>query len=387
MLFCIFCRWFFGKTPRKDVEKMLQSTECQVGSFLIRESESQHGCYTLSVRNNEGYVSHYRIRQLEDSLGFYLSHPKTHCAESLQDLVEHYSQNAGCLCTKLTQACSKDPPCIFSLSCDPDSIEIARSSISINKKIGVGQFGEIWEGNWNGMAPVAVKVLKSGVHLNSEIQIWKKMRHVNLIQLYAIFAQEEPVWVITELMKNGNLLDYLRNGKGKTLELPKLIDIAAQVASGMVYLESHDFVHRQLAARKVLVGERNSVKVSFAFTDAEEESYITHQIRWTAPEAALYNRFTTKSDVWSFGILLYELVTYGRVPYEGMTNTQILEKVEKGYRIALPNNLDSLSSIMMDCWRKNPSDRPTFESLYFTLDDEIILCGQGSYKVGMGAPF
>lgn len=381
MLFCIFCRWFFGKTLRKDAEKMLQSPECQVGSFLIRESEYQHGCYTLSVRKNEDNISHYRIRQLEDSSGFYIT--RKHCAESLQDLVQHYSQNAGGLPTKLTQACSKDPPCIFGLSCNP---EITRSSISIKKNIGVGQFGEVWEGNWNGMAPVAVKVLKSGVHLNSEIQIWKKMRHVNLIQLYAIFAQEEPVWVITELMKNGSLLEYLRNGKGKTLELPQLIDIAAQVASGMVYLEGHDFVHRQLAARKVLVGERNSVKVSLAFTDAEEESDITHQIRWTAPEAALYSRFTTKSDVWSFGILLYELVTYGCVPYEEMTNTQVLKAVQQGYRIALPNNLQSLSSIMMDCWRENPSDRPTFETLYFTLDDEIILCGEGSYKVGVDVP-
>lgn len=164
------------------------------------------------------------------------------------------------------------------------------------RKLGHGQFGEVWEGLWNNTTPVAIKSLKQGkfnpiintqvtnkyifsticfsflnllkmfMCLNlgtmdpgdflAEAQIMKKLRHPKLIQLYAVCTLEEPIYIITELMKNGSLLDFLQ-GKGRTLKLPQLIDMAAQIASGMAYLESQNYIHRDLAARNVLVGENN----------------------------------------------------------------------------------------------------------------------------------
>ena len=156
-----------------------------------------------------------------------------------------------------------------------------------------------------------------------EAQIMKKLRHPKLIQLYAVCTLEEPIYIITELMKNGSLLEFLQ-GKGRNLKLPELIDMSAQIASGMAYLESQNYIHRDLAARNVLVGDNNIVKIAdFGLARLiKEDEYEARvgarfPIKWTAPEAANFSRFSIKSDVWSFGILLTELVTYGRIPYPG----------------------------------------------------------------------
>ena len=157
----------------------------------------------------------------------------------------------------------------------------------------------------------------------TEAQIMKKLRHPKLIQLYAVCTLEEPIYIITELMKNGSLLEYLQ-GKGRTAKLPQLIDMAAQIAAGMAYLESQNYIHRDLAARNVLVGENNIVKIAdFGLARLlKEDEYDARAgarfpIKWTAPEAANFSKFSIKSDVWSFGILLTELVSYGRIPYPG----------------------------------------------------------------------
>jgi fyn-related kinase len=157
----------------------------------------------------------------------------------------------------------------------------------------------------------------------TEAQIMKKLRHQKLIQLYAVCTLEEPIYIITELMKNGSLLEFLQ-GKGRTMKLPPIIDMSAQIASGMAYLESQNYIHRDLAARNVLVAENNVVKIAdFGLARLiKEDEYEARvgarfPIKWTAPEAANYSKFSIKSDVWSFGILLTELVTYGRIPYPG----------------------------------------------------------------------
>ena len=151
-------------------------------------------------------------------------------------------------------------------------------------------------------------------------------------------------------------------GKGRNLKLPQLIDMSAQIAAGMAYLESQNYIHRDLAARNVLVGDNNIVKIAdFGLARLiKEDEYEARvgarfPIKWTAPEAANYSRFSIKSDVWSFGILLTELVTYGRLPYPGMTNAEVLSQVEHGYRMPMPPNCNpALYEIMLECWHKDP---------------------------------
>jgi fyn-related kinase len=230
-----------------------------------------------------------------------------------------------------------------------DQWEIPRSSITLQRKLGSGQFGDVWKGVWNQTTPVAVKTLKPGSmsaeEFLKEAAVMKRLRHPKLIQLYAVCTDKEPIYIVTELMKNGSLLDYLHD-KGRALNLPQLVDMAAQVASGMAYLEAQNFVHRDLAARNVLVGDNNTCKVGdFGLSRVlgAEDEYTAKEgakfpIKWTAPEAALRNRFSIKSDVWAFGILLTELVTYGRIPYPGMTNAEVLQQVECGYCMPNPPN-------------------------------------------------
>uniref|UniRef100_A0A671KEF6 Fyn related Src family tyrosine kinase n=1 Tax=Sinocyclocheilus anshuiensis TaxID=1608454 RepID=A0A671KEF6_9TELE len=149
------------------------------------------------------------------------------------------------------------------------------------------------------------------------------------------------------------------------------IEMGAQVASGMAYLELQNYIHRDLAARNVLVGDNNVCKVAdFGLARVIQNVYEAKEgtkfpVKWTAPEAIHENKFTIKSDVWSFGILLYEIVTFGQMPYPTMTNFQVVQQLPKGYRMPCPLNCPKyLYDIMYECWKDSPADRPTFETLH-----------------------
>ncbi|KAJ7373850.1 Tyrosine-protein kinase srk2 [Desmophyllum pertusum] len=262
-----------------------------------------------------------------------------------------------------------------------DVWEISRDTLRLIRRLGAGNFGEVWEGVWNDTTPVAIKTLKQGT-MNSEAfleeaELMKKLIHEKLVQLYAICSKEEPIYIVTELMPKGSLLEYLRSDEGRSRTMEELIDMSAQIAAGMAFLEKHDYIHRDLAARNILVGNNNNVKVAdFGLSRAiDEDIYEAHEgakfpIKWTAPEACLKNQFSIKSDVWSFGILLTEMVTYGRVPYAGMNNRQVVEDVDRGYRMPKPSLCpEKLYEIMMACWKKEPYERPTFETLQWQLED------------------
>uniref|UniRef100_A0A668A7G3 non-specific protein-tyrosine kinase n=1 Tax=Myripristis murdjan TaxID=586833 RepID=A0A668A7G3_9TELE len=225
-----------------------------------------------------------------------------------------------------------------------------------------------------------VKTLKPGTmspeSFLEEAQIMKKLRHDKLVQLYAVVS-EEPIYIVTEYMGKGSLLDFLKDGEGRGLKLPNLVDMAAQVAAGMAYIERMNYIHRDLRSANILVGDNLVCKIAdFGLARLiEDNEYTARQgakfpIKWTAPEAALYGKFTIKSDVWSFGILLTELVTKGRVPYPGMNNREVLEQVERGYRMACPQDCPiSLHELMIQCWKKDAEERPTFEYLQAFLED------------------
>ncbi|XP_066262869.1 tyrosine-protein kinase Src42A isoform X1 [Euwallacea similis] len=380
--------WYFRKIKRIEAEKKLLLPENEHGAFLIRDSESRHNDYSLSVRDGDT-VKHYRIRQLDEG-GFFIARRTTF--RTLQELVQHYSNDADGLCVNLCKPCVQvEKPQPLGLSHRTrDQWEIERTSLKFIKKLGHGQFGEVWEGMWNNTTPVAIKTLRPGSmdpkDFLAEAQIMKKLRHPKLIQLYAVCTVEEPIYIITELMKNGSLLDYLQ-GKGKSLKLQQLIDMAAQIAAGMAYLENQNYIHRDLAARNVLVADSNIVKIAdFGLARLiKEDEYEARvgarfPIKWTAPEAANYSKFSIKSDVWSFGILLTELVTYGRIPYPGMTNAEVLHQVEHGYRMPAPPSCPPrLYDIMVECWHREPLRRPTFETLQWKLEDFFTMEGS-EYK-------
>uniref|UniRef100_A0A673X7N9 Tyrosine-protein kinase n=1 Tax=Salmo trutta TaxID=8032 RepID=A0A673X7N9_SALTR len=371
--------WYFGKITRRDSERLLLSLDNRRGTFLVRESETTKGAYCLSVLdydNTKGLnVKHYKIRKL-DSGGFYIT-SRTQF-NNIQQLVTHYHKHADGLCHCLTEVCPVLKPQTQGLA--RDAWEIPRDSLCLDLKLGQGCFGEVWMGTWNGTTRVAVKTLKTGTMSPEaflmEAQVMKKLRHEKLVQLYAVVS-EEPIYIVTEYMGQGSLLDFLKGDMGKMLRLPQLVDMASQIASGMAYVERMNYVHRDLRAANILVGDNLVCKVAdFGLARLiEDNEYTARQgakfpIKWTAPEAALYGRFTIKSDVWSFGVLLTELATKGRVPYPGMVNREVLDQVERGYRMPCPAECpDSLHDLMLTCWRKDAEERPTFEYLQGFLED------------------
>ena len=368
-------RYFIGKIRRHEAEKQLMIQSNSSGSFLVRESETRPGELVLSIRDRE-MVRHYRIRQLENG-NFFVNHHVTFM--TIMDLVAYYRQQAGGLCSNLVQPCllSEKPHAVVNEEWETD-----RKRISLVKRQYVGNFGVVWEGLWDDNTPVAIKMLKPGTmpaaEFLQEANFMKKLCHVKVLQLYAVCTKEEPIYIITEFMKHGSMLKYLR-GEGRTLNLPELIDFAAQVAAGMAYLEQQNCIHRSLAAQNIMVGEHKICKVAnFRLARVVDENVYkapTEEellIKWTAPEATMYNRFTIKSDVWSFGIVMCEVITYGwYFPYPGKTDEEVLEALMEG-QLLHPRPMgcpDKLYEIVRECWQDEPFNRPTFEALKWQLEE------------------
>ncbi|KAG5835964.1 hypothetical protein ANANG_G00249590 [Anguilla anguilla] len=371
--------WFFKGVSRKDAERQLLAPGNRVGAYMIRDSETSKGSYSLSVRDSDGCstdtVKHYKIRTLDNG-GFYISPRITF--STLLELISHYKKQSDGLCQCLKAPCLSPKP---QKPWEKDAWEIPRESLKLDKKLGAGQFGEVWMATYNKHTKVAVKTMKPGTMsveaFLEEANLMKSLQHDKLVRLNAVVTKEEPIYIITEFMEKGSLLDFLKTDEGNRLQLPKLIDFSAQIAEGMAFIERKNYIHRDLRTANILVNKALVCKIAdFGLARVIEDNEYTARegakfpIKWTAPEAINYGSFTIKSDVWSFGILLMEIITYGRTPYPGMTNPEVIRSLEKGYRMQRPDSCPAeLYDIMLTCWKNRPEDRPTFEYLQSVLED------------------
>uniref|UniRef100_A0A674DS33 Tyrosine-protein kinase n=1 Tax=Salmo trutta TaxID=8032 RepID=A0A674DS33_SALTR len=330
--------WFFKEITRKDAERQLLAPANKAGSYLIRESETSKGSYSMSIRDVDAQgmdaVKHYKIRMLDNG-GFYIS-PKITFPD-IGSMIKHYHTF------------------------------------------------------YNNTTKVAVKTLKPGTMsaeaFMEEANLMKTLQHDRLVRLYAVVTKVEPIYIITEYMSNGSLLDFLKSEVGCKVQLPKLIDFSAQIAEGMAYIEKKNYIHRDLRTANVLVSESLLCKIAdFGLARViEDDQYTAREgakfpIKWTAPEAINYGSFTIKSDMWSFGVLLYEIITYGKIPYPGMSNGEVMTSVQRGYRMPRPENCpNELYDIMTSCWKSKPDDRPTFDYIQSVLDD-FYTATEGQYQ-------
>ncbi|XP_039149606.1 tyrosine-protein kinase Abl isoform X6 [Drosophila simulans] len=370
--------WYHGPISRNAAEYLLSSGIN--GSFLVRESESSPGQRSISLRY-EGRVYHYRISEDPDGKVFVTQEAKFN---TLAELVHHHSvphEGHGLITPLLYPAPKQNKPTVFPLSPEPDEWEICRTDIMMKHKLGGGQYGEVYEAVWKRYGnTVAVKTLKEDTmalkDFLEEAAIMKEMKHPNLVQLIGVCTREPPFYIITEFMSHGNLLDFLRSAGRETLDAVALLYMATQIASGMSYLESRNYIHRDLAARNCLVGDNKLVKVAdFGLARLmRDDTYTAHAgakfpIKWTAPEGLAYNKFSTKSDVWAFGVLLWEIATYGMSPYPGIDLTDVYHKLEKGYRMERPPGCPpEVYDLMRQCWQWDATDRPTFKSIHHALE-------------------
>lgn len=369
--------WYHGPISRNAAEYLLSSGIN--GSFLVRESESSPGQRSISLRY-EGRVYHYRISEDSEGKVYVTTESKFN---TLAELVHHHSMHADGLITQLLYPAPKhNKPTVFALSPEPDEWEINRTDIVMRHKLGGGQYGDVYEAVWKRYnVTVAVKTLKEDTmalkDFLEEAAIMKEMKHPNLVQLLGVCTREPPFYIITEFMSKGNLLDYLRTGSKEHITAVVLMYMATQIASGMSYLESRSFIHRDLAARNCLVGEDHLVKVAdFGLARLmRDDTYTAHAgakfpIKWTAPEGLAYNKFSTKSDVWAFGILLWEIATYGMSPYPGVDLTDVYHMLEKGYRMECPPGCPpKIYELMRQCWQWNACDRPSFQEIHHALEN------------------
>ncbi|XP_013917728.1 PREDICTED: fibroblast growth factor receptor 1 isoform X1 [Thamnophis sirtalis] len=331
------------------------------------------------------------------------------------------SMNSGVMLVRPSRLSSSGTPMLtgvseYELPEDP-RWELPRDRLILGKPLGEGCFGQVVlaeaigldKDKPNRVTKVAVKMLKSDAtekdlsDLISEMEMMKMIgKHKNIINLLGACTQDGPLYVIVEYASKGNLREYLQarrppgmeycynptHGPEEQLSFKDLVSCAYQVARGMEYLASKKCIHRDLAARNVLVTEDIVMKIA-DFGLARDIHHIDYYkkttngrlpVKWMAPEALFDRIYTHQSDVWSFGVLLWEIFTLGGSPYPGVPVEELFKLLKEGHRMDKPSNCtNELYMMMRDCWHAVPSQRPTFKQLVEDLDRIVAMTSNQEY--------
>ena len=250
----------------------------------------------------------------------------------------------------------------------PRPREFPLQSLRFLEELGEGAFGKVYKGEFqhlNGSTLVAIKTLKAGAtqktktDFQREAELMTDLKHPNIVCLIGVAFQEDPQCMIFEHMYHGDLHEFLighspnadmrAQENGRVLTLSDMSIIAIQISAGMEFLSSHHYVHRDLAARNCLVGENLTVKISdfglsrdiYAVDYYRVQSKSLLPVRWMPPESILYGKFTTESDVWSFGVVLWEIYSFGLQPYYGYCNQEVIEMIRSRQLLPCPEDCPS----------------------------------------------
>ncbi|KAM5272047.1 fibroblast growth factor receptor 3 isoform 4-T4 [Ctenodactylus gundi] len=343
-------------------------------------------------------------------------------------LESNSSMNSNTPLVRIARLSSGEGPTLANVSelelpADP-KWELSRSRLTLGKPLGEGCFGQVVMAEAIGIdkdraakpVTVAVKMLKDDAtdkdlsDLVSEMEMMKMIgKHKNIINLLGACTQGGPLYVLVEYAAKGNLREYLRARRPPgmdysfdTCKLPEeqltfkdLVSCAYQVARGMEYLASQKCIHRDLAARNVLVTEDSVMKIAdFGLArDVHNLDYYKKTsngrlpVKWMAPEALFDRVYTHQSDVWSFGVLLWEIFTLGGSPYPGIPVEELFKLLKEGHRMDKPANCThDLYMIMRECWHAVPSQRPTFKQLVEDLDRILTVTSTDEY-LDLSVPF
>uniref|UniRef100_A0A8C8BAW1 Tyrosine-protein kinase n=1 Tax=Otus sunia TaxID=257818 RepID=A0A8C8BAW1_9STRI len=352
--------WYHGAIPRVEVQELLTCS----GDFLVRESQGKQE-YVLSVLW-DGQPRHFII-QAADNM-YWLEGDRF---PTIPLLIEHLLQSQ--------QPITRKSGIILARAVPKDKWVLNHEDVLLGERIGRGNFGEVFSGRLRAdNTPVAVKSCRETLppelkaKFLQEARILKQYNHPNIVRLIGVCTQKQPIYIVMELVQGGDFLSFLRS-EGPHLRMKELIKMTENAAAGMEYLESKHCIHRDLAARNCLVTEKNTLKISdFGMSREEEDGVYASTggmkqipVKWTAPEALNYGRYSSESDVWSFGILLWEAFSLGAVPYANLSNQQTREVVEQGVRLDPPEQCpEEAYRLMRRCWEYDPRKRPSFSVIH-----------------------
>jgi len=344
--------WFHGILPRGEVQRLLNND----GDYLVREGKNKK--YVLSV-----YWQGHKHFIIQGEEGNWRLEGENYA--TIQELIIN-QHRSGQPVTNKSQA-------ILRNAIVKENWELKNDDILLGDKIGNGNFGDVFKGIYRPLnEEVAVKTCKDTLMENQKMKFLEEGRilmnydHPNIVKFIGIAAQKHPVMIVMEFVPGGALLTYLRN-HGADCSTKQLVKMCVDAACGMEYLQSKGCIHRDLAARNCLVSSDCTVKISDFGMSKEDGLYeVTGgmrqiPIKWTAPEALNYGTYKCICDVWSFGILMWEIFSCGGTPYPGMSNNQARDKVEHGYRMPAPHGTpDSIYKLMLKCWEYEPDNRVDF---------------------------
>ncbi|KAH8272632.1 hypothetical protein KR044_001980, partial [Drosophila immigrans] len=360
--------WFHGVLPREEVVRLLNID----GDFLVRETiRNEESQIVLSVCWN-GH-KHFIVQTTGDGHFRFEGPP----FPSIQELIMHQYHSELPVTVK-SGAILRRPVC-------RECWELSNDDVVLLEKIGRGNFGDVYKAKLKSTKQdVAVKTCRMTLpdeqkrKFLQEGRILKQYDHPNVVKLIGICVQKQPIMIVMELVPGGSLLNYLRkNSNG--LSTCQQMSMCRDAAAGMRYLESKNCIHRDLAARNCLVDFEHTVKISDFGMSREEEEYIVSDgmkqipVKWTAPEALNFGKYTSLCDVWSYGILMWEIFSKGDTPYSGMSNSRARERIDTGYRMPTPENTPpEMYRLMLKCWASDVESRPHFDEIYNVVDALIL---------------
>ncbi|XP_034532953.1 tyrosine-protein kinase Tec [Notolabrus celidotus] len=378
--------WYSKQVNRNKAEELLRK-EDKEGSFIVRDSSTAE-TYTVSLYaksvagDGQSVIKHYHIKVTQSSPPQYYLAEK-HLFNSIPDLIEYHKHNAAGLVARLRYPVGKqDKSAPSTAGFSYEKWEINPSELTFMKEMGSGQFGLVRLGKWRAQHKVAIKAIREGAMYEEdfieEAKVMMRLSHPKLVQLYGVCSQQKPIYIVTEFMALGCLLNFLRQQRGR-FSLGSLLSICLDVSEGMEYLEANSFIHRDLAARNCLVNDSLVVKVAdfgmarYVLDDQyTSSSSAKFPVKWSAPEVFNYRKYSSKSDVWSYGVLMWEVFSEGRMPFEQSQNHEVVTLVTNGHRLYRPKLATPLIYDIMElCWLENQEKRPSFSELSMKISDAL----------------